>query len=253
MPFQFIAHQLSLEKLMYGEQLTTSQFVSTVDVQDALCSTVERGKLFLIVIEPADKTSTKRLPKTLSAGTWKLSAIKDYTLNSYSLTKITVSGSQIVRDLNIVVEGNKNLLFERNIAVPSIITSYHDDKGEIWVANTQSEKRIIPKEMRIGRPECLVESHLCATADTSDNPLTLKEESKSLIDYSLMISPDLIKERKGKLAELLRTFSGVVYDGEIRSLTAGRSFSTYLSCLGAIPSDWDRLAWTIPKSIQGSK
>ncbi|GBN35380.1 hypothetical protein AVEN_242640-1 [Araneus ventricosus] len=68
--------------------------------------------------------------------------------------------------------------------------------------------------MRTGRPECLVESHLCATADTSDNPLTLKEESKSLRDYSLMVSPDFIKERKGKLAELLRTFSGVVYNGE---------------------------------------
>ncbi|GBM40477.1 hypothetical protein AVEN_28635-1 [Araneus ventricosus] len=39
---------------------------------------------------------------------WKLYAIKHYTLNLHSLAKITVSGSQVNKDLNIVVEGNKN-------------------------------------------------------------------------------------------------------------------------------------------------
>ncbi|GBN89726.1 Retrovirus-related Pol polyprotein from transposon 412 [Araneus ventricosus] len=61
---------------------------------------------------------------------WKLYAIKDCTLNPNSLTKITVSESQVDRDLNIVVKGNKNFLFERNIAVLSLITSYHDSKAE---------------------------------------------------------------------------------------------------------------------------
>ncbi|GBM82531.1 hypothetical protein AVEN_29321-1 [Araneus ventricosus] len=63
--------------------------------------------------------------------------------------------------------------------------------------------------MCIGWAECLDKSHLCAIADTSDNLVTLKDTSKSLIDYSPMVYPDLSNERKDNLAELLRTFSGV--------------------------------------------
>ncbi|GBN20712.1 hypothetical protein AVEN_85114-1 [Araneus ventricosus] len=54
-----------------------------------------------------------------------------------------------------------------------------------------------------------VESNLWAIADTSDNLITLKDTSKSLIDYSLMETTDLSNERKGKLSELLRMFYGV--------------------------------------------
>ncbi|GBO07116.1 hypothetical protein AVEN_66166-1 [Araneus ventricosus] len=108
-----------------------------------------------------------------------------------------------------MVEGNKNLLFERNIIVLLIVTSYHDGKGEICVANTQFEKRIISEGMLSGRAECLVESNFREIADTSDNLITLKDTSKSLIDYSLMATTDLSNEQIGKLSKLLRTFSGV--------------------------------------------
>ncbi|GBM82533.1 hypothetical protein AVEN_29322-1 [Araneus ventricosus] len=40
--FLFIAHQLSLGKRMYGEQLATAQFVSSVDVLGTSCAIAER-------------------------------------------------------------------------------------------------------------------------------------------------------------------------------------------------------------------
>ncbi|GBN48124.1 Transposon Ty3-I Gag-Pol polyprotein, partial [Araneus ventricosus] len=146
-------------------------------------------------------------PSTLDS--WKLYAIEDCTLEPRSLSRIAVSGCQVGRDLNVVVEGNKNLLFERNIAIPSILTSYNSSESEIWVTNTQSEKRVILKGMCVGRAELLDERHLCAITDTSNHMDALTETTQFCIEYSLMISPDLSNEQKGKLEELLRTFSGV--------------------------------------------
>ncbi|GBO33900.1 hypothetical protein AVEN_124909-1 [Araneus ventricosus] len=63
--------------------------------------------------------------------------------------------------------------------------------------------------MCFGRDHCLGESYLWAIADTSDNLVILKDTRKFLIDYSLMVSPDLSNEQNGKLSELLLTFPAV--------------------------------------------
>ncbi|GFW46302.1 transposon Ty3-I Gag-Pol polyprotein [Trichonephila clavipes] len=44
---------------------------------------------------------------------WNLYATRDYTLKPHSLTRITVSGYQTRRDVNVVLDGSKHLLFEK--------------------------------------------------------------------------------------------------------------------------------------------
>ncbi|GFQ64176.1 transposon Ty3-I Gag-Pol polyprotein [Trichonephila clavata] len=73
----------------------------------------------------------------------KLYATKDCTLKTHSLTKIAVSGGQSQRSINVVIDGNEHLLIEKNIAVPSMITSYHNGQSEIWITNLQSGNQII--------------------------------------------------------------------------------------------------------------
>lgn len=141
--------------------------------------------------------------------TWKLYASKDYNLKPQSLTKIAVSGRQLQGDINVVVEGNKLLLFERNIAVPSMVSSCQNGQSEIWVANMQHEHRSIPKGMYIGQAELLDEGHLCVIDDSPDDTSARQETSNYLIDYSLMVSSELNSEQKRKLTELLQTFSGI--------------------------------------------
>ncbi|GFU97954.1 CCHC-type domain-containing protein [Trichonephila clavipes] len=46
---------------------------------------------------------------------WNLYATRDYTLKPHSLTRITVSGYQTRGDINVVLDGSKHLLFEKNI------------------------------------------------------------------------------------------------------------------------------------------
>ncbi|GBO04605.1 hypothetical protein AVEN_220679-1, partial [Araneus ventricosus] len=58
-----------------------------------------------------------------------------------------------------------------------------------------------------GLAECLDESDLWAIADTSDNLVTLKDTMKFLIDYLLIVSPDLSNEQIGKLSERFLEFS----------------------------------------------
>ncbi|GFW17476.1 transposon Ty3-I Gag-Pol polyprotein [Trichonephila clavipes] len=49
---------------------------------------------------------------------WNLYATRDYTLKPHSLTRITVSGYQTRGDINVVLDGSKHLLFEKNIHRP---------------------------------------------------------------------------------------------------------------------------------------
>ncbi|GFW90084.1 transposon Ty3-I Gag-Pol polyprotein [Trichonephila clavipes] len=69
---------------------------------------------------------------------WKLYATRDYALKPHSLTRITVSGYQTRGDINVVLDGSKHLLFEKNIAIPSMVSTYRNGKSDVWVANLQS-------------------------------------------------------------------------------------------------------------------
>ncbi|GFY14177.1 CCHC-type domain-containing protein [Trichonephila clavipes] len=55
---------------------------------------------------------------------WNLYATRDYTLKPHSLTRITVSGYQTRGDINVVLDGSKHLLFEKNIATPSMVSTH---------------------------------------------------------------------------------------------------------------------------------
>ncbi|GFS75101.1 transposon Ty3-I Gag-Pol polyprotein [Trichonephila clavipes] len=81
---------------------------------------------------------------------WKLYATRDYTLKPHSSTRITVSGYQTRGDINVVLDGSKHLLFEKNIAIPSMVSTYRNGKSDVWVANLQSRNQIIPRGMCIG-------------------------------------------------------------------------------------------------------
>ncbi|GFV63466.1 transposon Ty3-I Gag-Pol polyprotein [Trichonephila clavipes] len=58
---------------------------------------------------------------------WNLYASRDYTLKPHSLTRITVSGYQTRRH-KCVLDGSKHLLFEKNIATPSMVSTYRNGK-----------------------------------------------------------------------------------------------------------------------------
>ncbi|GFU20466.1 transposon Ty3-I Gag-Pol polyprotein [Trichonephila clavipes] len=70
---------------------------------------------------------------------WNLYATRDYTLKPHSLTRITVSGYQTRGDINVVLDGSKHLLFEKNIATPSMVSTYRNGKSDVWVTNLQFE------------------------------------------------------------------------------------------------------------------
>ncbi|GFU16814.1 transposon Ty3-I Gag-Pol polyprotein [Trichonephila clavipes] len=98
---------------------------------------------------------------------WNLYATRDYTLKPHSLTRITVSGYQTRGDINVVLDGSKHLLFEKNIATPSMVSTYRNGKSDVWVTNLQFRNQIIPRGMCISQAEPLNEGHLCVISDTS--------------------------------------------------------------------------------------
>ncbi|GFW58334.1 retrovirus-related Pol polyprotein from transposon 297 [Trichonephila clavipes] len=140
---------------------------------------------------------------------WKLYATRDYTLKPHSLTRITVSGYRTRGDINVVLDGSKHLLFEKNIAIPSIVSTYRNGKSDVWVANLQSRNQIIPRGMCIGQVKPLNEGHLCVISDTSGGLDDQQETSESQMNCSLMMSPELSDEQRNKLSELLGKFSGL--------------------------------------------
>ncbi|GFV47807.1 retrovirus-related Pol polyprotein from transposon 297 [Trichonephila clavipes] len=122
---------------------------------------------------------------------------------------ITVSGYQTRGDINVVLDGSKHLLFEKNIATPSIVSTYRNGKSDVWVTNLQFRNQIIPRGMCIGQAEPLNEGHLCVISDTSGCLDDQQETSESQMNCSLMMSPELSDEQRNKLSELLRKFSGL--------------------------------------------
>ncbi|GFW79814.1 CCHC-type domain-containing protein [Trichonephila clavipes] len=106
---------------------------------------------------------------------WNLYATRDYTLKPHSLTRITVSGYQTRGDINVVLDGSKHLLFEKNIATPSMVSTYRNGKSDVWVTNMQFRNQIIPRGMCIGQAEPLNEGHLCVISDTSGCWMTSKK------------------------------------------------------------------------------
>ncbi|GFX20354.1 transposon Ty3-I Gag-Pol polyprotein [Trichonephila clavipes] len=137
---------------------------------------------------------------------WNLYATRDYTLKPHSLTRITVSGYQTRGDINVVLDGSKHLLFEKNIATPSMVSTYRNGKGDVWVTNLQFRNQIIPRGMCIGQAEPLNEGHLCVISDTSGCLDEQQETSESQMNCSLMMSPELSDEQRNKLSELLGNF-----------------------------------------------
>ncbi|GFX07415.1 hypothetical protein TNCV_5091301 [Trichonephila clavipes] len=130
-------------------------------------------------------------------------------LSRILLTKITVSGYQTRGDINVVLDGSKHLLFEKNIATPSMVSTYRNGKNDVWVTNLQFRNQIIPRGMCIGQAEPLNEGHLCVISDTSGCLDDQQETSESQMNCSLMMSPELSDEQRNKLSELLWKFSGL--------------------------------------------
>ncbi|GFX91807.1 retrovirus-related Pol polyprotein from transposon 297 [Trichonephila clavipes] len=154
------------------------------------------------------KTSVET-PQRLTPDAWNLYATRDYTLKPHSLTRITVSEYQTRGDINVVLDGSKHLLFEKNIATPSMVSTYRNGKSDVGVTNLQFRNQIIPRGMCIGQAEPLNEVHLCVISDTSGCLDDQQETSESQMNCSLMISPELSDEQRNKLSELLRKFSGL--------------------------------------------
>ncbi|GFV27263.1 transposon Ty3-I Gag-Pol polyprotein [Trichonephila clavipes] len=71
---------------------------------------------------------------------WNLYATRDYTLKPHSLTRITVSGYQTRGDIN-VLDGSKHLLFEKNIATPSMVSTYRNGKVMSGLPTCSSETK----------------------------------------------------------------------------------------------------------------
>ncbi|GFY26482.1 transposon Ty3-I Gag-Pol polyprotein [Trichonephila clavipes] len=72
---------------------------------------------------------------------WNLYATRDYTLKPHSLTRITVSGYQTRGDINVVLDGSKHLLFEKNIATPSMVSTYRNGKVMSGLPTCRSETK----------------------------------------------------------------------------------------------------------------
>ncbi|GFU74395.1 transposon Ty3-I Gag-Pol polyprotein [Trichonephila clavipes] len=136
-------------------------------------------------------------------------------LSRILLTRITERERESIRisnprrDINVVLDGSKHLLFKKNIAIPSMVSTYRNGKSDIWVANLQSRNQIIPRGMCIGQAKPLNEGHLYVISDTSGGLDDQQETSDSQMNCSLMMSPELSGEQRNKLSELLRKFSGL--------------------------------------------
>ena len=95
-----------------------------------------------------------------SVDAWRLNTLQDYVIPPRSMAKVIVSNPRINLNTDVIVEGSRLLLLDKEIAVPATILTFQDGKAELWMTNAQSEARFIPKGMCVGHATTLDESRL---------------------------------------------------------------------------------------------
>ncbi len=84
------------------------------------------------------------MPDHPSAETWRMNTIQDCVVPPRSIAKAIVTNPKIKTITDVIVEGSRLLLLDKEVAVPSTILTFHDNGASIWVANAEPEARFIP-------------------------------------------------------------------------------------------------------------
>ncbi|GFV10701.1 CCHC-type domain-containing protein [Trichonephila clavipes] len=92
------------------------------------------------IADPVSRQAKTSVETPTAPDAWNLYATRDYTLKPHSLTRITVSGYQIRGDIK-VLDGSKHLLFDKNIATPSMVSTYRNGKVMSGLPTCSSETK----------------------------------------------------------------------------------------------------------------
>ncbi|UYV79636.1 K02A2.6-like, partial [Cordylochernes scorpioides] len=62
--------------------------------------------------------------------------------------KIAVISEKVQGAKDLIVEGHKDLLLKKELAIPSSVINFHHGRGDVWVTNATSRNQIIPADNR---------------------------------------------------------------------------------------------------------
>lgn len=141
--------------------------------------------------------------------TWRVNTIQDCILPPHSIAKVIVTNPQINSNTDVIVEGSRLLLLDKDVAVPSTILTFQNNKAELWVANAQSEAKFIPKGMCVGYAEVLDKKYLNCISNTQICATSKLKVDAPPVDYSQMMALDLTVDRRQQLLKLLSEFPAI--------------------------------------------
>ncbi|UYV73997.1 hypothetical protein LAZ67_11001769 [Cordylochernes scorpioides] len=149
-------------------------------------------------------------------------ACEDCIIPGRSISKIAVISEKVQGAKDLIVEGHKDLLLKKELAIPSSVINFHHGRGDVWVTNATSRNQIIPAGMLVGNLGKIGSSGIfsidmddCKEIRTNIKNEDIRQNILSLVDDTLS------KEQKSNMAECLINYAEI-FDFERR---ASRPFS----------------------------
>ncbi|UYV80868.1 hypothetical protein LAZ67_19002048, partial [Cordylochernes scorpioides] len=149
-------------------------------------------------------------------------ACEDCIIPGRSISKIAVISEKVQGAKDLIVEGHKDLLLKKELAIPSSVINFHHGRGDVWVTNATSRNQIIPAGMLVGNLGKIGSSGIfsidmddCKEIRTNIKNEDIRQNILSLVDDTLS------KEQRSNMAECLINYAEI-FDFESR---ASRPFS----------------------------
>ncbi|UYV63284.1 hypothetical protein LAZ67_2003650 [Cordylochernes scorpioides] len=144
-------------------------------------------------------------------------ACEDCIIPGRSISKIAVISEKVQGAKDLIVEGHKDLLLKKELAIPSSVINFHHGRGDVWVTNATSRNQIIPAGMLVGNLGKIGSSGIfsidmddCKEIRTNIKNEDIRQNILSLVDDTLS------KEQRSNMAECLINYAEI-FDFERRA------------------------------------
>ncbi|UYV82855.1 hypothetical protein LAZ67_22001098 [Cordylochernes scorpioides] len=137
-------------------------------------------------------------------------ACEDCIIPGRSISKIAVISEKVKGAKDLIVEGHKDLLLKKELAIPSSVINFHHGRGDVWVTNATSRNQIIPACMLVGNLGKVGSCGIFSIDMDDCNEIRTNNKNEDIRQNILSLVYDtLSKEQRSNMAECLINYAEI--------------------------------------------
>ncbi|UYV65991.1 K02A2.6-like, partial [Cordylochernes scorpioides] len=133
----------------------------------------------------------------------------NYVIPPKSSCKISVVGTPIQENRDVLICPNWELSIRKEFIIPSLLTTFQQGKADLWIANGNSKPLMIPSRMALGTMSDVDVGSICSLK--CDELIQEEEMWTTKLDQKIeaMIDSNLTEDQQNKMINVIKKFSNV--------------------------------------------